>query len=241
MGYKKIILLISILSGVYWNVSKVSGAALEPAPEVNTSKSALKSRSDQSSGVSTLVMVVERSPVVQRDSEYFSFKPSLEARQRYLRQFVERIRQQDPESAKSLERLIVEHDVIEDLQKNLSTYGLVVNNLVDAYTVWWVSAWFAAQGKLLSLDYQTAQAVKKQATEALINSKAFDKTSDLMKQELAETLFMQAILLEAAVEQAKADPLALYQLSESVKADAKKAGLALETMSLTPQGFIPSH
>lgn len=178
-------------------------------------------------------------PVVEA-VDYLSFKPDLALRKQFTQQFVERIQEQNPVGAETLSTLQAQGDIIESIQTTLNAKGLTVTHLADAYVVWWVSMWQAAQGKTTVLERETAQAVKEQATKALLNTGVFKDANDSTKQELAETLLLQALLLDAALEQVKSDPLLLEQLSESVINEAKQSGLELDKMLLTPKGFVPT-
>lgn len=172
--------------------------------------------------------------------DYLSFQPDLALRKQFTQQFVERIQAQNPVGAETLSALQAQGDIIETIQTTLNAKGLTVTHLADAYVVWWVSMWQAAQGKITVLERETAQAVKEQATKALLKTGVFKDANDSTKQELAETLLLQALLLDAALEQVKSDPLLLEQLSESVINEAKQSGLALDKMLLTPKGFVPT-
>lgn len=173
------------------------------------------------------------------EKDYLSFKVDLALREQFIRQFIERIQQQNPVGAEKLALLQTKGDIIESIQTTIQPYGLTVTHLADAYALWWVSMWQAAQGKTYALERKTAQAVKEQATKALFNTGVFKDANDSTKQELAETLLLQSLLLDAALEQVKPDPLLLQQLSESVLNEAKQSGLELDKMLLTPKGFVP--
>lgn len=85
----------------------------------------------------------------------------------------------------------------------------------------------------------TLKAVRAQAARALAATSQFAGAGDPVKQQWAESLLVQAVLIEAAVEQSKSDRARLRDVGTAVNTGAKGMGLDLTTMKLTEQGFAP--
>ncbi|WP_020560640.1 DUF6683 family protein [Thiofilum flexile] len=177
----------------------------------------------------------------QPEVDYLSFKADLNLRRQFTQQFIDRIQSQNPLGAEALITLQAQGDIIATIETTLAAKNLTVTHLADAYTVWWVSMWQAAQGKPYELNRETAQAVRQQATQALLKTGVFKTTPDGSKQELAETLLLQALLLDTTLTHVHSNPSLLQQLSESVLNEAQQSGLALDQMTLTPKGFVPTR
>ncbi len=122
----------------------------------------------------------------------------------------------------------------------LAKFGLRTDNLADAYTVYWVEAWQAAHGRSDEGSRAQAQAVKAQAARALLATPEVARATDAQKQELADALLVQALLIGAAKNQAGGDPAKLRAVGQAVRQGAKASGLDLDAMTLTEDGFVPA-
>ena len=72
--------------------------------------------------------------------------------------------------------------------------------------MYWISAWQASQGQTHTPSAATFQAVSAQLSSNLAQSEEFTAMSDAQKQEMTETLLIQAALIDASLEQAAANP-----------------------------------
>jgi hypothetical protein len=171
-------------------------------------------------------------------SQRLEYKTSLALRQTNLQEFAAKRQVAHLEGAKDLEQMLSSDKVIDAIQQTIEPYGLSINNLADAYALWWITAWQASEGNLAKVDKETAQAVKKQATIIwLANPKLVDAT-DANKQEIAEALLIQALLIQAAIDRAGSDKDSQEAVIQAVREGAASSGLALETMQLTNNGFV---
>ncbi len=167
-----------------------------------------------------------------------NFQVSASRREQNLSQFVEKTRATDPQGAAQLAQLFASTDVIDAMGQYLAPYGLRVDNVADAYTVYWVNAWLGAQGRRDDVSADQVAAVKSQAVMALSATPGFAAATDAQKQELAEALLIQAALVEAAIDYAASDPTLLEQTKVAIAQGAQNFGLDLYQMNLTPQGFL---
>ena len=168
-----------------------------------------------------------------------SYRPDLTRRRANLAQFVAKSRATDPASAASLEALFARGDIIEMTGQALSQYGLRVDNLADAYAVWWITAWQATRGRNDDVSPATVKAVRAQAAQTLGGKAILAGAGDPVKQELAESLLIQTLLIDAAVDQAKTDAAQMKKVGAAVNQGAQGMGLDLMRLNLTETGFSP--
>jgi hypothetical protein len=169
----------------------------------------------------------------------FRYTPSPQRRAANLARFVARSRQTDPKGAEDLARLFASTDVIEAMRGPLAKVGLRIDDVADAYAVWWINAWLASRGTDLDPSLHMAAAVKSQAADAIASAGALRGASDALKQETAETLLIQAALISAAIEQAKGNSALGQQLAAAVSQGARGMNVDLSAMTLTEDGFVP--
>jgi hypothetical protein len=168
------------------------------------------------------------------------YRTSLSSRQRNLKNFVNKTRASDPAGASKMQELFASTDVIAAMEKGIAPYGLRVDNLADAYTVYWVNAWLGSRGRTDSLSKQEIGAVRKQAVNALSGTKEIALANDLQKQEFAEALLIQAALIDSYVNDAKSNIAKMNKVKAAIAQGAKAMGLDLYTMTLTDNGFVPA-
>lgn len=169
------------------------------------------------------------------------YSPSKARRTANLAHFVEKTRKADPAGAKDLATLFASGDFIDKIGKAIAPYDLHVDNVADAYTIWWINAWQATRGRNDTPGPAVKDAVREQAARALTAAPEFAGAGDAAKQELAESLLVQAALIDTAVEQAKGDRRRLDAVGAAVAQGARGMGLDLSTMELTDQGFVPAQ
>lgn len=176
-------------------------------------------------------------PVGQQASTLYT--PSKTRRAANLQQFVNRTRTIDPAGAEGLAKTFAAGDIIEKIGAAVAPQGLRIDNLADAYAVYWINAWQVTQGRTDTPSRSTIAAVSAQAERALAHAPAFARANDAMKQQLAETLWIQSAMIESSVEQAKGRPALMAKLGKAVTQGARGMGLDLTAMTLTPRGFEP--
>lgn len=169
----------------------------------------------------------------------FAYTPSLARRRANFAQFVRRSRRGDPVGAAQMERIFAGTDVIATMSRELAPYGLRTDDVADAFSVYWMNAWGAANGDISSPSRATAQAVRTQVAETLAATPAMRDADDVIRQEVAEALLVQAALISATQETYKDDPAMAVKLAEAVRKGAQRTGLDLDAMTLTEQGFTP--
>lgn len=173
------------------------------------------------------------------DATVLHYTPSRTRRSANLAAFVQKARAADPKGADDLQKVFAEGDFIERIRAMVAPHGLQIEDVADAYTLWWLTAWHAARGNNDTPPREILAAVKAQAARAVLATGEIATASDAQKQELAEALWVQSALIDVAVEQSKQDPARLRAIGEAVRQGAKGMGLNLDAIDLTSQGFVP--
>ncbi|MET3725846.1 DUF6683 family protein [Sphingomonas trueperi] len=168
------------------------------------------------------------------------YTPSKARRSANLAAFVQKTRARDPRGADDLQKVFAEGDFIERIGGLVASQGLHVDDVADAYALWWLTAWHAARGNNDTPPQQMISAVQAQAARAVLATGEIAQASDAQKQELAEALWVQSALIDVAMEQAKQDPARLRQIGDAVRQGAKGMGLDLDAITLTSHGFVPA-
>ena len=175
----------------------------------------------------------------EEDRAALSFAPSLTRRAANIASFAAKSRAVDPVGADALERLFASDDVFGQLSAALEPLGLRVDSLSDAYAVWWMSAYEAANATVGVTTREMAQAVRGQAEAALLAVPQVASAADADKQQPTEALLIQTMLLDASREEYADDPVQAPRLRAAALQGAKASGLDLSTMTLTEEGFVP--
>jgi hypothetical protein len=168
------------------------------------------------------------------------YTPSGTRRSANLAAFVEKTRAADPGAAADLQRLFAKGDIIARIGALVAPHGLHIDNVADAYAMWWLTAWQAAHGRKDDPQPAIVAAVRAQATRAVSATGEIAHATDAQKQELAEALWLQSLLVEIAVEQARQDPMRLRAVGDAVRRGARGTGLDLDAIALTSKGFVPA-
>lgn len=174
------------------------------------------------------------------DMSSLRYTPSKARRSANLATFVQKTRAADPQGAADLQKLFAGGDFIEKVGALVAPQGLRIDNVADAYALWWINAWQASRGNNDTPDRAVLSAVRAQAASAVTATGEIARASDAQKQELAEALWVQAALIDGAVEQAKHDPARLREVGAAVRKGAKSMGLDLGMIDLTREGFVPA-
>lgn len=153
--------------------------------------------------------------------------------------FVAKTRASDPAGADNLAQLFASADIFAAIQTEGDKYGMRVNNLADAYAAYWINAWQASQGQTHDPSRAAMTAVRAQAGRALLDSGGLAGANNAAKQEMAESLWIQAMLAASAAQAAQGKPADQRAVASAVAQGAQGMGLDLSAVRLTDQGFVP--
>jgi hypothetical protein len=120
----------------------------------------------------------------------------------------------------------------------MRSVGLSRDNAADAFAVYWISAWQAANGRTTTPSAETFKAVAAQAARGLAQSPDFTGANDAQTQEMAEALMLHAALIDGSLDDAGSDRAKQKALAKAVMQGAAASGLELDKMNLTEEGFV---
>ncbi len=168
------------------------------------------------------------------------FVSSAERRKANFARFVAQRRAADPAAAQQLATLLADPQFMPGVERELRVRGLQPNNMADAYAIWWIQAWQTAHGQTEDPSPAAIRAVKAQTEQAFLASPALLSIDDGAKQEFAEGLLIQAVILGSALEQVQSDPAQLRALAKVARSGARQVGVDLDAIALTDRGFVSS-
>lgn len=167
-----------------------------------------------------------------------TYRPSAEVRKANFARFVEKSRAQDPEGAAKLERFFRSTDVMGLANQWMKPYGMVSSNVADATAVYLTTAWLATKGSSEDPDPATMRAVRSQVASAISSTSEFANATDAQKQELAEAMIVQAILVSQYAEAAKGNPELMRTVQDAVATGARTSfGFDLRSLNLSAKGL----
>ncbi len=173
-----------------------------------------------------------------------SFTPSLKRRRETLTKMANEYAAINPKQGPAIKSQLLGNgsgDLIQQMGPALAPFGFRTDNLADAYTTFWITAWEASNGIFNSQTTRAqAQAVKAQVAGALSSLPQIATANDAEKQAFADVLLVQTAMISSNGEHAAANPAILPELKSSVRQVAKKLGVDLDLMTLTPTGFVPA-
>ncbi|WP_347302448.1 DUF6683 family protein [Croceibacterium sp. TMG7-5b_MA50] len=171
-------------------------------------------------------------------SDALTYVPSLQRRNTNLADLVAQTRRQNPESASAMERLFAGTDIFAQMAAALAPHGYAIDNLGDAYAFWWMTAWEGARGSNRASTPDEMQAVQAQAHRALATAPQVVQADNATRQQMAESLWIQAAMIDGMVDLAREQPELMPQLQRSVRQGARTVGIDLDAMRLTANGFV---
>lgn len=171
----------------------------------------------------------------------FRYTPSKSRRAINLQNFISKSRAIDPHGADNLAKVIASQDLIDAMRAPLARYDLRIDNVADAYTVWLINAWQATRGTMDDPSVAATAAVRRQVISAMASTAVFTTATDASKQEMAEALLLQALMVESAVEQSKGNPVQMQAVGQAAAQGALGMGIDLSRVNLTDQGMVSTQ
>jgi len=171
------------------------------------------------------------------DKTALLYQPSPTTRKRNMAQIVERLRRVDPAGAADLQRTFASRDPIAEMERVMRPVGLNPNNVADAVATYLVTAYYGVRG---STEGEPAEfkAVSAQVGRALSADPAFTDASDAVKQELAESMLIQAVLANQAVQAAQKQPSAMPAIKAAISKGTRSSfGMDLMRVRLGADGL----
>lgn len=178
---------------------------------------------------------VPRSQAVDRAA--LLYRPDMTVRKRNMTQIVERLRRVDPVGAADLQRTFASRDVIAEMDRVMRPVGLKPDNVADAVATYLVTAYYGVRGSTEGEPHEF-KAVSAQVGRALGADPAFTSASDASKQEMAESMLVQAVLANQAVQAAQKQPSAMPAVKAAIGQGTRSSfGMDLTRVRLGADGL----
>ncbi|KYO52662.1 hypothetical protein PJ900_00275 (plasmid) [Tistrella mobilis] len=170
--------------------------------------------------------------------EVLSYRPDPAVRRRNFEVFVDRLRAHDAGAAENLDRLLTDNDVIAAARDWLKPYGMRPENVADAMAVYLSTAWAAVRGSDADPEPEVMRGLSDQLAAAIGATPGFTRASDAEKQELAESMIVQAVIISRHASAARDHPELQKRVGEAVARGAQATfGLDLTRLDLTVEGL----
>jgi hypothetical protein len=169
------------------------------------------------------------------------YEISFQRRQDNYRSYLKKTQTVDPTKAVQAKTFLKNGDVIEIARPTLQKkYGLKIDNIADAYTMWKIAAWMTANQSDITITTKQTRAVQAQMASEFSQSTKLLGSDDAFKQFFAESLWLDAFLINEANRLAGNDVAARKQLALKVMESAKRdMNIDLSAITLTDSGFVP--
>jgi hypothetical protein len=176
-------------------------------------------------------------PLAARDLAALSFRPSAAVSQAVLERVA---RQFGGDRADAYRQALMRDGVLEKFDALLREYGFASRNVADAFTAYLVMSWEVVNDRDAD-DYRGGiDALRARMRAAMARDPRVAALTDARKQELAETFGYLAMIAAGTRSQLahNGDRAALARLQDGVNATARKLGMDLRAVAMTPQGFV---
>lgn len=188
------------------------------------------------SALTRSVRVTKTSKATPRALGTFTFSPAV--RKRAVANFISTMRRIDPQNAPSLERDLASKDVLGVVAQKMASVGLKSNAVADAMAVYLVVAWKGARGSNDEGTRAQYLGVREQMAQAMAGVPALSSATNAKKQELADSLLLQALLVDSYVSGAKINPASISKVKAGVAQGARNTfGFDLTALRLTDHGL----
>jgi hypothetical protein len=155
-------------------------------------------------------------------------------------EFVRTISRSAPEAGQEIETLFRSADPISTASPALRRFGLDTGNVVDAVALYYLAMWGAANNHEETMTTAQARGARAHVARA-VNFDRMGLNTPAARQRFAETLIYQALLMDAAIEQAQdsGDAAAQRTLSDAAHGQMRLMGLDMRRLQITGEGFVP--
>ncbi|MDQ8029325.1 MAG: hypothetical protein REJ23_11405 [Brevundimonas sp.] len=155
-------------------------------------------------------------------------------------ELVQTVSRSAPEAGQEIATLFRSADPISTASPALRRFGLDTGNVVDAVALYYLAMWGAANNFEETMTTTQARGARAHVARA-VNFDGMGLNTPAARQRFAETLIYQALLMDAAIEQAQdsGDAAAQRTLSDAAHGQMRRMGLDMRRLQITGEGFVP--
>ena len=165
------------------------------------------------------------------------FQPSAAVSQAVLDRIARQFGGRQPDTYR---QALVREGMLAKFDALLAHYGYRNHDVADAFTAYLVLSWEVVNNGSIGANRAGIDAVRHNMQQALARNPRFVAMPDAQKQEMAETFgYLAMIAASTRGElQRKGDSGSLAKLQDGVNGTARRMGVDLRAIELTPQGFV---
>lgn len=180
---------------------------------------------------------VPEAPPAERELATLRYQSSAAVSQAVLDRVA---RQFGGEHAAAYRQALVRDGVLTKFDTLLRDYGFASRNLADAFTAYLVLSWEVVNDRDADAYRGGIDALRTHMRAAMARNPRIAALADAQKQELAETFGYLAMIAAGTRNQLErsGDRAALTRLQDGVNGTARKMGVDLRAIAMTPQGFV---
>jgi hypothetical protein len=177
-------------------------------------------------------------PPTPTQTAKLNFKPSPAVRAANIAKFVAGMKHINADAGAQMEQAFAQMDVFTQIEQGLVPFGLHIDNIADAYTVYFMNGWMAANGRLDQNTKEQAAGTKASVERVFASSPDIGKLSDEDKQSMAEGLLLQAMLYDMMLQGSASDPAAFKKVQADVRAALKESSIDVDLFELKINGLL---
>jgi hypothetical protein len=171
--------------------------------------------------------------------DVLKYTPSAKLSAENLTKFFSSLNELSPGMGTQLEQGLAGQDLFAQLDQELTKYGVRPNDMGDAMAVYWLSTWFAVNGRTDDPTPAQISGTRKMVQDALVKVPDIAKLSNDDKQATAQGFLLQLFLNEIVLEGVKSDPAALKKVHGDMLAAAKTmSGFDAALFDMSPSGLV---
>jgi hypothetical protein len=179
----------------------------------------------------------EKDTVEEPPKDILKFAFSLPKRKATIQAMIDATTRRNAGSGKMLKAVIQDQDIFKILESALKSSDYQMNDMADALGFYWVASWSVANDKIGVNSRTQMLAVRDQAETKLRSMPSMYSMSDEGKQALAETLYLNALVLVIQHNLVKSDPAAKADITASARQGSIQFGRDPMQYRLTEFGF----
>lgn len=181
----------------------------------------------------------DKDRVEEPPRDLLKFSVSLPKRKAMIQTMVDTAAQKNPAGGQMLKAVIQDQDIFRILQSALKESGYQMDDLGDPLGFYWVASWSVANDKVGVNSRPQMLAVRDQAAGKLRTMPSIIAMSDEGKQALAETLYLNALVLVIQHKLSAQIPFRKADAEQSARQGGTMFGMDLSKYRLTESGFQP--
>jgi hypothetical protein len=167
------------------------------------------------------------------------YTPSLDLRKANIAKLITALKQTNAEAGTVFEQVLTQNDVIPMIGQEIAKYNLKIDNIADAYTLYFLGSWMTVNGRSEDPTAGQVTGTRDMVVKTLAGVPDLGKMSDADKQSFAEGMLLQFFMNEAMSQAVASDPAATKKVRGDLKTAFKETlKIDLDLFNLTANGLV---